>query len=81
MRPVGAMVALNLELMEEGGGGEGMGLARNWGGHDFGVQLDLAERIQGVTFSRLETFKNLIFEPLKVWSSPTGRPTFKETYF
>ena len=60
------MGALNLELKEEGGGGEGMGFARNWGGRNFGVQLDLAERIQGVTFSRLETFKNLVFEPLKV---------------
>ena len=75
------MVALNLELMEERGGGEGMGLARNWGGHDFGVQLDLAERIQGVTFSGLETLKNLVFETLKVWTSLTGRPTFKTTYF
>ena len=66
MSSVGAMVALNLELKEEGGGGEGMGLARNRGGHDFGVQLDLAETIQNLTFSSLETFKNLIFEPLKV---------------
>ena len=81
MNPVGAIVALNSKLNEEGGGAEGMGLARNWGGHDFGVQLDLAERIQGVTFSRLETLKKLIFEPLKVWTCLTGRPTFKETYF
>ena len=66
MKPVRAMVALNLELKEEGEGGEEMGLARNSGGHDFGVQLDLAERIQNLTFSSLETFKNLIFEPLKV---------------
>ena len=41
-------------------------VARNRGGHDFGVQLDLAETIQNLTFSSLETFKNLIFEPLKV---------------
>ena len=43
-----------------------MGWARNSGGHDFGVQLDLAARIQGVTFSCLETLKNLVFELLKV---------------
>ena len=30
------------------------------------VELDLTERIQIVTFLRLETLKNLIFVPLKV---------------
>ena len=33
------------------------------------VELDLTERIQIVTFWRLETLKNLIIEPLKVWIS------------
>ena len=31
------------------------------------LELDLTKRIQIVTFWRLETLKNLIFEPPKVW--------------
>ena len=42
------------------------------------LELDLTERIQIVTFWRLETLKNLIFEPLKVWISSLFRLMLKK---
>ena len=42
------------------------------------LELDLTERIQIVTFWRLETLKNLIFESLKVWISSLFRLMLKK---
>ena len=51
---------------------------KKWGRRIGRVELDLAERIQGVTFWRLASIKNLIFEPFKVTKNNSGRLQARE---